>query len=813
MFERLLYTDCRAGQGRGGGAGFQIQAQSSGVTPALSRMAVETLLYASQPQWLTSDRAVEDFPLGLAHTARDGWGTSQSRYLGQEVTGGRSGNHLADCLLTTDTNLYGAIRPAQLLESEVWRGEPFDSVECPPFDGFLQPGPLTNDDLQAWLKEDERRSAVLKRLVSILSDPEGLSVLILADSTAEAVRWIAAATILLPIRVALDLSFKVFVNNVNQAWQRIIAVPKELNPAIRKDSSNTRFVIDATEVASAPFETTALADFWVDRLVEADDAYDVVEAVDLADVLAGHDATLAANAHETAWAVVAEGEEPKNPSRLLRWLTTPKDPNLAEYEVAIASRLIESNLVDASTLLWMERQADGGRLGVDRVALRRAVLTAEVAAAPTAFNVRSDELSPVDVGDEARRDAESEISSAILRAEDGGSVDRLLRTAERHGVRLKLAPLQERLHAFIADWIAHPSESYDPGRWALSENLIRDLASQLSSPTEFADGYSRVRPLLAQVWIYLLQRNTDPSSPLACELFAAASATANERVKMRQLQPIVKGLAGLDDGYEALANLQRALVAWRALSGKEAMVFADTLLPPLAWPAAEFSDLLWTTVRDAARRPDKLVLDTIWRLNEWRRLPPGTLTDDLLRADQRIADFLTEATAVKSEDDITRLRDLRRVDPNVLRIRLPDFVDVAIGNPLPAVGLAMLDRLPSNWHRDFLETWAQALPGEQGPEAAARGYQWCGVNDHGLSGWERDYISSQIAEYGAGLDEQKHAAWLRTIELQVGGEPGEFEDFIGRQGRGLRHKLSSTFRVTEPLPIIRPKRGRSEEEN
>lgn len=812
MFERLLYTDCRAGQGRGGGAGFQIQAQSSGVTPALSRMAVETLLYASQPQWLTSGRAVEDFPLGLAHTARDGWGTSQSRYLGQEVTGGRSGNHLADCLLTTDTELYGAIRPAQLLESDAWRAEPFDSVECPPFDGFLQPGPLTNAYIQGWLKEDTHRPEVLKRLVSILGDQNGPSVLILADSTEQAVRWIAAATILLPMRVALDLSFKVFVNNINQSSQRIIAVPKELNPTIRTDSSNTRFVIDASDSSSAPFEATALADFWVDRLVEAEDAYDVVEAVDLADVLAGHDPTLTADAHETAWAVIAEGEKPENPNRLLRWLTTPKDPSLGEYEVAIASRLVESNLADVSTLLWMERQADAGRLAVDRASLRRAVMTAEIAAAPGAFDVRREELSLVDIGDEAKRDAESAISSAILLANDGGAVDRLLRTARRHGVQLNSAPLQDCLHAFIADWIAHPSDSYDPGLWALSESLIQDLTSQLSSSAEFAGGYAHVRPLLAQVWVYLLPRVRDPSSPLAWELNAASVATANERTKMRQLESIVKELAANGDyHYEGLAGFQRALVGWRALSGREAMVFVDTVMPPRARPASELSDLLWATVRGSAHRPDKLVLDTILHLADWQRLPSSRATDELHRADQQIADFLAEAEAAGSAADFERLRELKRVNPTVIRIRMPDLVEASLGSRIPTTGLLIIEHLPSTWQRDFFREWARALSGEQSVEAAVRGYLWSHDGDHGLQGWQRDFVGSQLAEHASRLGDEDRAAWAGAVERRLGGEAGDFEDFIGHQGRGLRQKFKSV-RTSPGGPPKGSKRDRPEED-
>ena len=119
-FDRLLYTDCLPGTGRGGGGGFQVQAQSSGVEPAQSELAVSMLLYEVQNAWIVQRREVEDFPLGFAHASGAGYGTAQSRYLGKEAAGGRPGNHLADCLLTGNPELYGTIRPAQLWRSPLW---------------------------------------------------------------------------------------------------------------------------------------------------------------------------------------------------------------------------------------------------------------------------------------------------------------------------------------------------------------------------------------------------------------------------------------------------------------------------------------------------------------------------------------------------------------------------------------------------------------------------------------------------------------------------------------------------------------------
>ena len=151
-FDRLLYTDCKAGHGAGGGGGFQVQAQSAGVDAAQSKMARSWLLYEAQEDWIVQRRAVEDFPLGFAHASEAGFGTAQSCYVGTEATGARQGNHLADCLLTHDPDLYGPVRPAQLWRSQLWRSEPWGRRTAPQFTEPLPVGPLTVDAVSRWLR-------------------------------------------------------------------------------------------------------------------------------------------------------------------------------------------------------------------------------------------------------------------------------------------------------------------------------------------------------------------------------------------------------------------------------------------------------------------------------------------------------------------------------------------------------------------------------------------------------------------------------------------------------------------------------------
>ena len=208
-------------------------------------------------------RPVGDFPLGFAHASAAGYGTAQSRYLGTEATGARQGNHLADCLLTRDADLYGPTRPAQLWRSPLWRAEAWDTPDCPQLDDPPPLGPLTVDAISDWLRDSPARAPVLARVVSLLEDPGGQRVVITATTADEALPWIAAATLLLPIRAALEVSFKVFCANPGQASQRIVAVLKELNPQVVPGRTDSVFVVDADEAISDAAKVSDRARFWV----------------------------------------------------------------------------------------------------------------------------------------------------------------------------------------------------------------------------------------------------------------------------------------------------------------------------------------------------------------------------------------------------------------------------------------------------------------------------------------------------------------------------------------------------------------------
>ena len=568
-FERLLYTDCRAGTGRSGGGGFQVQAQSGGVDSAQARMAVGGLLYEVQNAWIVQRRPVEDFPLGFAHAREAGYGTAQSRYLGKEASGGRPGNHLADCLLTRDPDRYGAIRPAQLWRSPLWRAEPWDTRECPPFTGELPLGPLTVDGVTEWLRGRPERPRVLARLLSVLEDPAGRRIVIVTASAEEALRWIAAATLLLPVRLALDVSFKVFSSNPLRAAQRIVAVPQELNKQLSPGRGDTVLVLDADECAFDDVEVSGRAGFFAGRLADVDDPFDVIDAVELAAAL-GDGAPLGdPDAMLTAWALTRPADPVSDLAALFRWLSAAAAPLQHEHGAAVASLLLGAD-PPASVLRWIDDATTRGIIALDPEAVRLQLLSAELAQARDGNTPLAEGLTTVPLSAEGRRDAESELSSAILLGSDA-QVNLLLQLARRHGIEPELAPpLQRRLEEFVAGWLDR-SRAYHPDGWARSEQIL-DLAYDALRDRLIGGGVEAVRVPLRRLLPYLIDRRGDPTDPLDRHLRAAALAALPSRARPAQLRALLAEVAWSQAGA---AGLQEALLEWDAVGPAEADLLAS----------------------------------------------------------------------------------------------------------------------------------------------------------------------------------------------------------------------------------------------
>ena len=488
--------------------------------------------------------------------------------------GGREGNHLADCLVTGDAELYGTIRPAQLYGASFWRAVPWPTTDCPDYDGDLEAGPLlTLDELTGWARELPGRARVLASLLSVLELPEGPHAVIVSDDPDEAMRWIAAATLLLPQRRALDITFKMFSANPLRAQQRVVAAPPDLNPRLSPGLVPGVFILDAAGCQADEAPVSERAAFLTGKLASDPDAdpYDLLDAMELAGELsAGNWPTEAAALH-AAWALTRPDEPLGDPGQIYAWLRNAEPGQLREHGPALAEMALATPSLPADMLIWLDEAVAASRLDVDHETVRTRLLTAELADARAGNPVPARPLPPARLSDKAERDAESELTSALLLGDadriDAAQFDRVLQLAYRHRIDLQASPLRERLHSFAVAWIDTPAANWDPRGKALADNILDEAYDELHA--RFAEPLSPrlTETLLRFCGIY--DDRDDVSDPLYCHLQAAAIAgLKGQEARLARLSTSLDKIARLPgdspEAAEAAGVFQQALLAWHA---------------------------------------------------------------------------------------------------------------------------------------------------------------------------------------------------------------------------------------------------------
>jgi GTPase-associated protein 1, N-terminal domain type 2/GTPase-associated protein 1, middle domain len=780
VFGRLLYTDCLPGTGRGAGGGFQVQAQSAGVDPAQSALAVGSLLYEVQVPWLSERRPVGDFPLGFAHAHGAGYGTAQGQYAGKAAAGGRDGNHVTDCLLAADGDVYGAIRPAQLWRSDLWRSEPWPDRECPPLPAAeLEAGPLTVDAVADWARARPERGPALARLLTVLESPGGRRVVIVSDGPDEAMTWIAAATLLLPARQALEVSFKVFSSIPLRAEHRIAAAPASLFPQLVPGRDQGPMVLDAVRCACDEVPVSERAAFFTDKLLAGGDAYDVVDAVEFAAALDGDRADgprLGGRAAmHTAWALTRPDEPVADPAALYGWLSGASRGLLAEHGPAVAAMVLVA-APSATVLRWIDAAVSEGRLAIDPAAVRAQLLTAEVAEIRGGRGTARLEtvLPPVRLNASAARDAESELSSALLLGTSNKQADLLLSLARRHGITPELAaPLHKRLGEFVSAWIDHPG-GYHPDLWALRDVVLSAAHDELRGRLT-AGGLASVAAAIRS-----LNRHfpdwADLSDPLDCHIQASLIAAGSRADRLRRLRWLLGRVRQYESepGHEKAAAgmasmLQRALVSWHAVDGELAVVIM-TELPPSAEPVPAIADHVAAQLDQMSERPTAELLDLLAGLHKQGKAPRSGKLAALLKADKLVRDFTARALDEKTATDQGYLTGtvamLRQADPAVVRVRLDDVLAACLAARNPELGPRMLTQLKSPLPRQLVERWAGTL-GKRDPVDDG---VWCVrcLDYEDLPDGRREQLAAATREYAQALTAERRDAWHAEVARRVG---------------------------------------------
>ena len=759
-FARLLYTDCRPGEGRGGGGGYQIQAQSADCSPAQARIAVRWLLYSAQARWVADGRPAEAFPLGMAHTAAAGFGTAQSRYLGKEVNGSRQGNYLSDCVLTEHAASYGVIRPAQLWRAPFWRDEAWPTTTCPEFNGNVDLGPLDHDAIADWLRASQRRSEGLAQLLSVLEDGDGIRVVIRADDPEAALYWIAASTILLPISRAVEITFRVFTNSIDDAPHRIVAVPSDLHPNLVPGSRSRTFIIDATSDQTDIFEPSARAAFWVRQLMRAGEPYDVVEAVEMAAVLGGSTDQERSDARIAAVALCVRDLPIEDVVGLGRWVRGALASDHADAAQSVITRLVQAEGVRVDDLRLLDLLGAERRLGIDAAELRMRLLAAEIAEATTGAGTSAAVLSPVALTAADRAEGERALFSAIIHGSDA-AVDRLLQVAWRHNLGLESCSpaIIERLVSFVSGLLSTPGCIVPLDRWALGDLIADEFHGQLRGMF-LAGQLASVRTALPQVASVLILRGIDVTDPFTWEIVGSHMASLPAVNRIGRSREIIRDLERVGSESQFVAY-QQGLVDWRAVDPPTALDIVRTI-PACFSLHPEILRIATKELLVRAERPDVETLGVIEALSDRKALPAHPRLNRIASSGKVMTTLLEKLERIRPSDDLRDLqhdlRALRQADPGVVELSIARMTQAAMVSYVPELGQSILRFLSSSNGVSFARRWGHYLPEfARGPLAAARASIW--IMDSHIPSEVRDELQSQVLQHLATLREIDVAYW------------------------------------------------------
>ncbi|MER7076766.1 hypothetical protein SAMN02982929_05513 [Saccharopolyspora kobensis] len=524
-FHSLYYTDCGPGQGLRGGAGFQFQAVSPDTTDEMMTVVQRSALYEAPVGWMRDKRPVEDYPPSLVHVHNGVYATARGVYLGAETGGVREGNQFTHALVATDAQLYGPIRPAQLWDAPWWVEEPASSTECPAVPAEPEAGPFGVEALREWVlgqQNGELWLLAVHSAVDRVHDEGAPRVVFISEDPAAVMRWIAAATLLLPQERALRVGFRVFATNPQFSEQEVLALHPDWAGSLAEPERHTDFtVFNLVTGKHREAEASDSALHWVSRFLRAD-PYDVVDAIELSHQFArGRGAARPSTGDRLAAGVLAL-EEPvsgqESAMALAEWLADPPAVSAADVlEPVLAAVLAaEPGVPVLARLAGLDLEQAGQ--------VRFALLRAEI----------GEIIRGTSTGDRAplaenrwRRD-EVERATRLVEGATGAvlpeRMDLLLRTAARFGVRPRLGNFAEPAARFVEWWAQHPHAAVDPSSWTCGAEFVDLLRDVLARRLEGPWGDEVAAAIKERWWRLLAPTVSDPFMPLDAAVASAAVA-------------------------------------------------------------------------------------------------------------------------------------------------------------------------------------------------------------------------------------------------------------------------------------------------
>jgi hypothetical protein len=677
-FETLIYTDCAPGQGLQGSAGLQFQARSPGADRAAMTLVQNSVLYEPPPKWMRERRPVHEYPPSFAHTKDGLYATAAGVYLGREANGGREGNQLTHAVVTADPAGYGLVRPAQLFGAPFWSTRPAPGTECPPVPSAWEPGPFDIGAAQTFVATAPRGPDLLERLLSAVQRLEsgGPRVLFISEDAAEVLRWISAATLLLPQSTALGIGFKVFTTNPAYAAQPVVAVHPDWDSttvSVANDGGYAVFDLTRNDFSPVPVPDDARRRV---RLLLDEDPYDVLDLVEQAAANGLEDPGRALDLAMTM--VLREPELTLDIARVaVSWLRDTPATLLAKDRNVLVDKLVRDvKRWPEDVLLGLDEVARTGQIDEEWAPeVRIALISAELDRASRSGTAEDLKLPPLPAGmwtaEHAARCAEL-VPDELAVWRGPAPFEAVLRVAARFDLRFDVGVVPEAVDAFVTHWAENPQEGYHATAWGvawpalrgrLNEKLLdrvdRGHADEVGD--DWADFY-KISGALPEDRLYetilaakMRRSDRDGRQTLAKDMLTAALPLGAHQVR-RTAEALWRRVTPTMDDYEMLT----------------------AILPPGIALPGPFFDPLVRAIEDPGR-PGHAEVGLLRRLHDHGLARLHSDLEKLLRDDATLKRWCDSISGADRAALTEHVRVLADVTPTVRRIWQREIARALLG--------------------------------------------------------------------------------------------------------------------------------------
>ncbi len=233
MFDVAVYTDTRADEAIDGIDGFNFQAISEGITVQDRQTIRDNMLHRVVVGWGVDNDPLRHPPTFVYYKHGDSYYLARGISTGT-TNNGRPGNLLTEAITTSDSDDFGAMRPAQLFGAENWRLEKAGGKSVPQWAAPLKVSPdFEAESLCAMIKDDLWAREHLAEYLSMIEQvtaAEPKRLILISANEVLAQRWIALGTLFMEAQKAHNLTIRGLVQDPMATRADIVAASPEFGP-------------------------------------------------------------------------------------------------------------------------------------------------------------------------------------------------------------------------------------------------------------------------------------------------------------------------------------------------------------------------------------------------------------------------------------------------------------------------------------------------------------------------------------------------------------------------------------------------------